>query len=222
MMELFQQAMLPANLPYSILLMLIMVYWLTVILGVLDLEFLDIDLDMEVDADIDVDIELDAEVEADMEGGTGLGWFSSTLSFFNIGSVPFMIFASFLILSLWTVSVIANGNWGSAYRWLPLALILPNIVFSLLVTKALTWPFKGSYQKMNKQGISKRELVGKMCKVTVGVSPGQKGQAELTFDEQHFLLNIRAKDDTIGKGNQALIIEYDPEHNYFWVTPFDL
>lgn len=212
MMELIQQALLPVNLPYSILLVLIMCYWATVFIGVLDLDFLDFDL--EADTEIDVDTDLDAD------GSFSGGFLANTLSFFHVGAVPFMIFFSILVLSLWTVSLIGNHYFGETFSWFALVLLIPNLILSLVVTKLLTWPFKGSYQRMNRQGISKRELVGKMCRITTAVSPGTIGQAELTFDEQNFLLKIRSQDETIAKGEQALLIEYDAEKDFFLVTPF--
>ncbi|RMG67737.1 MAG: hypothetical protein D6722_12680, partial [Bacteroidetes bacterium] len=108
MTELYELSISPPNLPYTILLGLMVVYWLTVIIGAIDLDFLDFDVD--VDTDVDVDAEVDTEVEVDGEadgagGVSGAGWFLTTASFFNLGSVPFMIFMSFLCLSLWVGSV---------------------------------------------------------------------------------------------------------------------
>jgi RNase P/RNase MRP subunit p29 len=216
MTELLQQALLPANLPYSLLLLLVMLYWVTVFVGVLDLDFLDFDLD----ADAEIDVDTDIDVDADAEGAFSGGFLANTLAFFHVGAVPFMIFFSILVLSLWTFSLIGNHYFGEKFAWFAMALIIPNLLFSLAVTKLLTWPFKGSYQRMNRQGISKRELVGKMCRITTAVSPGTIGQAELTYDEQNFLLKIRSQEESIAKGEQALLIEYDPEKDFFLVTPF--
>ena len=217
-MELFQQALSPVNLPFTILLALVLLYWATVFIGVLDLDF----LDFEVDAHADVDVDADVHVDADADGGGGFsaGWLAGVLSFFHIGAVPFMVFFSMLALSLWAFSILGNHFFGEKYAGFAALFLIPNIALSLLAAKLLTWPFKGSYQRMNRQGIAKRDLVGKMCKVTTAVSPGAIGQAELSFDEQNFLLKIRTEEETIPKGEQALIIEYDPEKDFFLVTRF--
>ena len=233
MIELYREAISPPNLLYTLLLGLVMIYWLTVIIGALDLDFLDIHLDADVDVDVDVDIDVDADVdvdtdvdkdvETDVGGGGGAGWFLHSIAFFNVGSVPFMVFMSILILSMWTSSVMMNYYFGNPYSWFFIAFLIPNLVVSLFITKALTTPLKGIHKKMNQQGVSKKELVGKTCKVTLEVVPGKTGQAEIYYKEKNFLLKIRAENDIpISKGSQVLVVEYDPEKDFYLVTPFDI
>ena len=72
MNELIQLALHPFNIVYTMLLIIAVLYWLTVIIGVLDINALDINFDLDVDSDIDIDGEMNA--------GGGIG---GILQFFN-------------------------------------------------------------------------------------------------------------------------------------------
>jgi hypothetical protein len=66
------------------LLLFIFLYWIIVIIGLVDTEFLDFDLD------------IDGEPEFEIEGGVSgdVSWLNNVLSFFNLGRIPFMIWLS--------------------------------------------------------------------------------------------------------------------------------
>ena len=51
MWEVLQAALAAVNLPYTVFLGLILLYWLTVIIGALDLDLFNIDLDADADVD---------------------------------------------------------------------------------------------------------------------------------------------------------------------------
>ena len=115
MQELWQAAFEPVNLFYTILLGLILLYWLSVLVGALDLSALDFDLD--VDADMDMDVDVDADIDADAEMESSLGWMAGALHFFNFGKLPFMILMTFVILPAWVLSIGLNENLGHGRWW---------------------------------------------------------------------------------------------------------
>jgi hypothetical protein len=236
MLELLREAISPPNLLYTILLGMVLLYWLTVLLGAIDLDFLevdidtdldldvDVDVDVDLDMDVDADVDMDADVDSELDAGGGAGWFMGTLSFFNVGQVPFMIFMTFLILVMWMASVLTNYYWGHQYDWFMPAFLIPNLVVGLFVAKLLTAPFKSSYKKMTQQGISKRELVGKIATARTLLKEGKMGQAELTVNEDHFLISVKLEEgkENIRPNEKALIVEYRPEADFFMVTPFEI
>ena len=57
--EVLQEALMPANLVFTVMLGIVIIYWIMVILGALDVDFLDIDFDSDVDVDADVDADVD-------------------------------------------------------------------------------------------------------------------------------------------------------------------
>lgn len=211
----------PSVWPYSILLGIILLYWITVFIGAIDLDFFDVDLDIDVDADIDVDVDVDADIDADAEAGDGLGAWGTALTFFNIGKVPFMIFLSFLILFLWVGAAVGFAMLGSIPLLFLMALI-PNLIFSLFVTKMATIPFKGMHGKMTQGGTTKRDLVGKIGEVIMTVRPGRQGRIQVAGEAEVFILDVTSESEIIESGAQALIVEYQVEKDQYVVSPFSL
>lgn len=226
MTEFFNFAFAPANLFYSLLLCLILFYWMTVVLGALDLDFLDFEVDTDVDVDVDMDIDVEADVDVDSEvetevGAGGAGWFLSTLAFFNIGQVPFMIFLSVFVIVMWTTAMLFNyylGNSTNFFLW-----FLPIVFVSLFIGKVFTSPFKAMHKRMNKMGVGKKDLVGKIAKVTLDITSGRAGQAELDYEGHNFLLTVRSEgDENIPKGSNIILTEYRDEKGDFLVHSFDI
>ena len=56
MSEILEYAFKPAVIPATILLLLVILYWVIFLVGFLDLEFLDVDLDTDADLDVDVGV----------------------------------------------------------------------------------------------------------------------------------------------------------------------
>ena len=83
------------SMPASLFLSLVLVYWLFVILGALDLELFDFDLD--VDADVDL--------------GSVLNVGLVPVRFLNLGRVPLMLWVSLFSLSWWGLSLVINHFW---------------------------------------------------------------------------------------------------------------
>ena len=76
MTEIFQEAIKGYNLPLTILVGLIALYWVISLLGLVDfdsidnamgLDGLDSDVDMDMDVDLETDMEMDVEVDADLD-----------------------------------------------------------------------------------------------------------------------------------------------------------
>jgi membrane protein implicated in regulation of membrane protease activity len=178
----------------------------------------------DLDADADLDLDAEAGVEADLEASGAPGWAANIAAFFNIGSVPLMVFITLLTLSMWALAMIANLYLiPDPAGWAALVLFPVVLVVSLFVARLLSTPFKGMYRQMNEGGISKRQLAGKTCVITVAVAPGRIGQAELTFEGHHFLLNVRTADDeSLARDTAALLVEYEPDTDCFVVTQFDV
>ena len=125
MMDFFQECIAPVNLPVTILLGLVVAYWLMVIVGVLGMDA----IDLELDADFDLDGGIDANVDA----GSIVGDF---FRFMHMGDVPIMIVISFFAISMWVVTLISNHFFNPSFSWLVTGFwILPNLLVSLLATK---------------------------------------------------------------------------------------
>jgi hypothetical protein len=179
------------------LLLFILLYWLIVIIGLVDTEFLDFDLD--------IDGEPEFEIEGSVSGD--VSWLNNVLSFFNLGRIPFMIWLSFVSLPLWLLSININNFLGIESFIFGLLSLIPMLFLSLLLSKVLTTPFARFFEKINEDS-RKKEIIGKIGTVTSSASHESKGMAELNYQGSFLRLYIRSsKTQSVLKGDQVLFIE---------------
>jgi hypothetical protein len=141
------------TLPYTLLLGTVLIYWFTVMFGVLDLSSLDMDL---------------PDADADVGGAEGVHpGFDALLEYFNIRHVPVSIVVSFFSLSLWVVGVLANHALHDTSSLLLGALVFAaNLVFSGHVAKWVTAPLVPLFKAMRKDAESVTDLSGRRVVVT--------------------------------------------------------
>ncbi len=210
------------NIIPTCLLILILIYWLTVIIGVFNVDSFDIDADADLDVDVDADVDIDADTDVDVSAGDSLLWLNSALSFFNLGKVPFMLILSFFSLSLWVISLLMNYYLNNISVLLSLVYLIPNIVISALVTKFLTTPFVKLFAKAESDIESNVKLTGKMCIVTLSATHNQMGQAEIKIDGSSFIINVMSTEEQfqLEKGDSCLVIDYIPEKKIYLIEPY--
>ncbi len=201
---------------WSILLSLCLVYWLFVILGALEIEAFDFDLDVDVDLDIDLDI--DADVDGDISGGGNPGLLIGIFKFLNLDSVPFMVFFSFFSLSAWTISVLAS-SYISADLLTGLALLIPNIFISLILSKYITAPLAPIFKNLNDIA-TELDLTGEEGTVVHGFEKGELSQAQILRNGENLLVSIRVAEDsvksTFSKGEKVLLLNKRTQETSMW------
>ncbi|MEM1002520.1 MAG: hypothetical protein AAGH46_07715 [Bacteroidota bacterium] len=208
MQEFLDLAFSGVNLVPTVLLIFIIVYWLIVIIGVIDIDTLDIDFDaeVEVEAGLDSDIEL------------GNGGLSSVLSFFNIGQMPLMIFLSFLTFPMWLLTLWATDLIGG-YIIIDSVLLLGSFILSLFVAKVLTTPIAKFYLKIRMEDEAVNPI-GKRCKVLLAVKSDSIGQAEIKASGTSILISAITRNGIeIQKGESALVIDYIKDGNHYLIEP---
>lgn len=209
--ELIELSVSPANLPFTILLGLVILYWVGVILGALDIELFDFDLGLDGDADADVD--------ATPIGGGGI----ALLQFFHVGTVPLSILLSFFFLSLWVISVVANYYLGSGSLLVVFLLLVPNVIASLFVTKLFTLPVRALFRRLESERHETETVIGKICRIrTSRVDPGT-GQAEVATSGAPLRLNVRTREgEVLERGEEAIIVEYDKKRRVYMVRKLEI
>jgi len=220
MKEFIAIAFSAVNIIPTALLLLVMVYWLTVFIGLLDFNSFDLDIDTDVDvgADVDVDANIDHDIGAD--GNMSLSWFGSVLSFFNLGQIPFMIWLSFLVLPMWGISMLVNDYLQVTSFGVSLALLVPNIIVSLFVSKILTLPFARLFAKMD-DGKQDEDLVGKVATTILPVDSKAFGQIDVEVEDYSVQLKaISTGGQKIESGQKVLIIDYLKEEEVYLVEPY--
>ncbi len=218
MVEVMQASIALVNLPWTVLLALIVLYWIFVILGALDVNLFDVDFDFESDADLDAGADADADVGADQPGGL-LRWFFNLM---NIGEVPVMVIFSAMILVGWTISMLANYylNPGLSIIW-GAALLIPNIIASLFVAGVITRPLRKIFSTFEKEETHEKILLRAGTVVTSEVT-SSFGQLEIETKGAPLLINVRTTEGTVlKKGDKAVVYDEDKDKGIFFVEKFE-
>ena len=224
MTELMTEAFLPINVVPTILLVLIVLYWIAVIAGLLDIEALDINLpDAGVDIDVDVDAGIDVDVDGDIDIDT-TGALRSILHILYIGEVPIMILVSILILSMWTLCMIGNHYFNLVQSFLIAAPIYAvNIVVSLIICRIFAMPLKKLYDIFNKDSNAPKKVIGRICIVITTNVSDKMGQAEVKTKGAPILLNVvSGTDHVFRKGDEAVVTGIIQEKGVYTIAPIDL
>ena len=207
-MDFFQECIAPVNLPVTILLGLVVAYWLMVIVGVLGMDA----IDLELDADFDLDGGIDANVDA----GSIVGDF---FRFMHMGDVPIMIVISFFAISMWVVTLISNHFFNPSFSWLVTGFwILPNLLVSLLATKIIVMPFATLFHHEHDMQLERQEMIGKIGIVKTTELTETFGQIEVLHDGPPIVVNARTQPHTtLAQGDTAKIISHDSENDTYMV-----
>ena len=216
MKALFEFAMAGANVIPTLLLIFIMFYWLTVLIGAIDMDAFDIDLDMDADVDAGTDL-------GDGHAEGGLEWLNSLLRFFNLGRIPLMVFLTFLILPLWLFCIIVNDLFGFHSLLPGLLTLVVGFWVCLFVAKVLTMPFVKLFDKLDED--KNYSAIGKICVLKSSIAAGRLGQAEVIRDGggAPIILTVCApKGVDLSRGERALVLEHQPDRSCYLVEPFSL
>ena len=198
---------------YTVLLGVVLVYWLLAIIGLVDFE-----------AGADVDIGADAGDAGDIgdagdagdagDGGPeGLSGLAAWLVAFGLNGVPFSIVVSLLALVGWFLTGMASLKLlplvPDALRWAAGAgVLLAAAALSIVIAAQLVRPMRGLF--VTHRAISNAALVGQVCKVLTGVVDERQGRAEVA--QRGAGINIRVwapAPNSLRRGDAALITEYD-------------
>ncbi len=224
------------NMTLSILLIILIAYWLVTMISGIDFD-LDIDVDIDVDVDADVDIDLESGLESanvDLHDVASteverqhvvnkrtrkLKWWQVVLIYFNFVGLPFMFTFTFWIFNWWLISVITTTlteNYDTSFGY---TIVLLALIPSLFLTKIVTTPFKSFFKNLNKDGDKAVDFIGRQARLLSTISEDKMGNAEVVIDGN--VMNIYAKslDGTeIQFREDVLIIKQSENKNYFLVA----
>ncbi|HRH95563.1 MAG TPA: DUF1449 family protein [Prosthecobacter sp.] len=214
MLELFQAAISPHQLLLSLLLALVVVYWLLVVLGALDFE-----------ADLPDDLGVDADAGADTSHGhapalsTGGAWLSAG-RFLGFSQVPIVVWLSFMILFLWFGSLVLNkwynptGSPGQAAL-----LFLPDLLGSLILTKLATIPVSKLFKAMGDADSEAEGVIGRTGTVTSTEADESYGQLEIPTASVPLLINVRTQPGAaaLKRGDPAKVVSAGPDNAFYFI-----
>ncbi|QNE39829.1 DUF1449 family protein [Hymenobacter sp. NBH84] len=218
MTELLQAAVSPPNLVPTGLLVFVLLYWLTVVVGLVHIDALDVDV--ATDADVDLDAHTGLHLH---HGEVGVDWLNNALVFFNLGRVPLMVFLSFVALPLWAGSILLNYYTQNTFWLLGIVFLLPLLVGSLFLAKVLTMPFVKLFAALEKDHDADGQPLGKICTVLLSTTHERMGQAAVPQTSgAPLVLNVRAASVTeLRKGDSALVIDFDAQRRCYLIEPYE-
>ena len=203
MLELYQETLKPHNLPFTVLLLLVFVYWLVAIIGVVDL---DVSFDLDVDADVD-------------EGAGKL--FSSMVKLTGLAEVPAIFIASVFAVLMWAINLLANQffNPDSSIK-IALILAVLTIIISFIFTRLLVRPLAPLAELLTGSELE-AEILGAEATVTTSSITNDFGRVEVPFDGRSILLNAILSEgvEPLAKGAKVLVVSKLENADTYIVRP---
>jgi len=238
MTEFLHQIMAFPTVFYTALLAVVLIYWVFVIVGALDMNMFNFDgagdgaLDGALDSAMDgaADGALDGAADAAGDGAAeaaghahdGLTEGMSLASFIGLRKAPFTVIASLMILAAWAFCFL-----GMAYLAPILDGVLPSVVSAGVVAVlafVVAMPLTGITARplaplfeTHKAG-SREDLVGRTCRIETGTVDQRFGLATIEEDGGWMKVHVVCEQaNDLRRGDEALIIAYDPEREVFKV-----
>ena len=199
-MELWKQAVLPYNLPFTILLGLVVVFWILTLIGAVGTDVLDVN-----PGDGPADL---GDVPAAM------------LRMVNAGFVPLTVVLSILILMMWIGAVCLNYYFNPDQSWLLAGGFLgASFILAIVATKILTQPLVPLMRRL-KEAENVAPVIGGIGIVRSILMDSKFGQVEVERpDGASALLNARLGDgaDPIARGTPVAILSLDDASGLYLV-----
>lgn len=186
---------------YTVPLAICLVFWLSSLLGFFDLDLFDVDVDSDV----------------------GVAGLFATL---GLAGVPLTLSLSLLFFFAWSLSLI-SVQWllpliplGILTVVAAIAVLIISFIFSVFLTGKITRPLSRLF--VTHEAESNQSLVSKTCVISTMKVSDDFGQAKVEDGEAGLIISVRAElPNTLTKGDNALIYEYDSEKNIYFVLKQD-
>ena len=231
MKELIDIAFSPVNAFFSIVCILLLLYWILTIFTGFDLDFFDVDFDASTDFDLDVDVDGDIDnynpdvdlprKDIQAEGASeGIG--IQFLRYFNFDELPLMFMITIIFFSMWFISINVTHYFGWAGNWIGFLLLIPNLVVSLFIAKIVTKPLARLYRHINHKGEEEIDFLGRRCVVKSPVSGIKIGQVEVKVKGDPILVYAKGfKGAEIKSGEEAIIVNESKDKKYYLIEKFN-
>lgn len=223
MTEIYQEAIRLINFPLSLVMGIIMIYWVMAIIGVLDLEILNFSPDVDAGgADIDIDggdLDLDGgDGDVHVEhGGAEHGALHHIFGYLHVGEAPVTVILSMLLTFMWGISMTSNYyfNKGDSIL-LGLAFLIPNFLVSITATGVAVIPIATVFRKLNDEQNVKKDVVGDICTVLTSKVDCEYGQCEISTGGAPITVNARTANEgeVLSKGQKAVVVRKNDEGTY--------
>jgi len=208
----------------TIALGIVLVYWVFVLVGALDIDLLgggDADLDVAGAAKGIGELltggakagaeAVHAGADADLDGG---GWWHGL----GLGDVPVTISVSLIAMLGWCSSLLVMHYAGGAAGWLRVIVLVGAILVALPIAALLLRPLAPVFAVQEAK--SNADYVGHACTITTGSVDDSFGQATVEDGGTVLVIPVRCEQGgKLARGDRALIIEFDRAREAYVVEP---
>lgn len=211
MKELIEISFSPVMAFFSIMCIVMVIYWALVIIAGLDPDLFSVDFDSS-----------DVETGFDGEGEANTSSFMKVLEYFNFDELPLIFIITIVFFSMWLIGVNITYYLGVESTLIGFLLLIPNFILSLFVVKLFSKPLGYLYKQVNHKGEPEIDFLGRRCTVLTAITPDKTGQIELTVNGDPMKLYARSNtDEIISAGGQAVIVGESADKKYYLVEKFD-
>ena len=219
---------------FTIALGIVLVYWLFVLLGALDIDLLgggDVDVTgaakgigealtggakagaeaFHVDGDAGGGGDGGGDADADLDGG-GV-WHA-----LGLGDVPVTISVSLITTIAWVGSLLAMHYLFTGGGWRGALVLVAAVVIALPIAALLIRPIAPVFAI--KEGKSNADYIGHACTITTGRVDDGFGQATIEDGGTVLIIAVRCdRPGALARGDKALVIDFDRERQAYVVEP---
>ncbi|WP_373057575.1 hypothetical protein [Zunongwangia sp. H14] len=219
------------NLTLSILLILLLVYWLLTMVSGIDFDY-DVDIDVDVDADVgmeggNMEFQEVSNAELNREDVVGkriqpLKWWQVFLIYFNFVGLPFMFTFTCFVFIWWFSTVLITALTVTYDNVLGFAILIIAFFASLFINKIFTSPFKGFFKNLNKDGDKAVDYIGRQGVLLSSISGDRMGNAEISVNGDSMSVYVKSlHGEALNYHDKILIIKQSADKNYFLVQSYN-
>ena len=219
MKELIEISFSPVNAFFSIMSIVMLLYWIMVIVAGLDPDLFSIDFDSDMDTDLDSNTQdLPDRTDVHAEGNG----FMKILEFFNFDELPLMFILTIIFFTMWFLGINVTYYLGIESTWVGVLLMIPNLILSLFIVKIFSKPLAYLYKQVNHKGEPEIDFLGRRCVIFSSLDDLRTGQIQLSVNGDPIRLSARSNtNEKLIAGQEAVIVAESEDKRYYLVEKFD-
>lgn len=180
---------------FTILLGVVLIYWLLVILGTLDIDVL-------------------GNIEGDFLAAMGFTEMPVTIT------ITVLTICSWLFTAIGTYYLVLPITHPLGQKLVGISVLLVGLGFAVYLTKKILIPLRPFFR--HHEGRGRSHLVGKICMISTSRVDQKFGQAHYDDKGAGLILSVRAEvPNALTKGSRALIVAYQPQTDTYQVISYD-
>jgi hypothetical protein len=141
------------------------------------------------------------------------------LTMLGLGKIPITITGSSMIFFAWILSIFGTNVLGGG-TLIQSGVLLGSLVLGLMCSAVVLQPLRKVFD--GHAAVSRRDLRGKICVISSGSVEKAFGTATIEDGGSGLMIHVTcSKANPLKKGDRALIIDFDPQKDSYEIEPID-